>query len=316
MMRLIIDTDAGVDDAQAIMMALAAPDVTVEAITTLSGNVHVDKVVRNVLCILDVMGADVPVYRGAETGLANPMPAEEWHVHGTDGMGDWPERPADRGSAESEHAALALVRLINDAPGELTLVALGPLTNLALALNIDPQLPEKVKRFVFMGGTVSARGNTDMVTAEWNIHCDPEAAALVLASFPESTMLSWEATVWNPLPWPVYEELCAVPTIGGRMLAGITASTRDFAEKLKPRLPGYLIPDPLAMALALRPELALETSHHYTVVELNGQYTRGQTVIDYMGRLHQPANVYHVTKVDIDGVAELYWATILRGEHG
>lgn len=314
-MRLIIDTDAGVDDAQAIMMALAAPGVTVEAITTLSGNVHVDKVVRNVLCILDVMGASVPVYRGAEVALANPMPAEESHVHGGDGMGDWPERPGDRGGTESEHAAVALARLINEAPGELTLVALGPLTNLALALNIDPQLPGKVKRFVFMGGTVSARGNTDMVTAEWNIHCDPEAAALVLASFPESTMLSWEATVWNPLPWPVYEELCAAPTAAGRMFAGITAKTRDFAEKLKPRLPGYLIPDPLAMALVLRPELAQESSHHYTVVELNGQYTRGQTVIDYMGRLGQPANVHHVTKVDMDGVADLYRAAITRGDY-
>jgi purine nucleosidase len=306
MMRLIIDTDAGVDDAQAIMLALAAPDVTVEAITTLSGNVHVDKVVRNVLIILDVMGANVPVYRGAETALVNPMPPEEGHVHGGDGMGV-------RGTIEPDHAALALVRLINESPGEMTLIALGPLTNLALALNIDPALPSKVKRFVFMGGTVSARGNTDMVTAEWNIHCDPEAAALVLASFPEATMLSWEATVWNPLPWPVYEELAAAPTAAGRMFAGITAKTRDFAEHLKPRLPGYLIPDPLAMALVLWPELALESSHHYTVVELNGRYTRGQTVIDYMNRLGQPANVHHVTKVDMNGVADLYRAAIFAG---
>jgi purine nucleosidase len=313
---MIIDTDAGVDDAQAIMMALAAPGVTVEAITTLSGNVHVDKVVRNVLCVLEVMGANVPVYRGAETALVVPMPAEEAHVHGGDGMGDWPERPQTRGQIERQHGAEALAGLINDAPGELTLVALGPLTNVAMALNIDPALPEKVKRFVFMGGTVSARGNTDMVTAEWNIHCDPEAAALVLASFPEATMLSWEATVWNPLPWPVYEELCAAPTAAGRMFAGITAKTRDFAEHLRPRMPGYLIPDPLAMALALRPELALESSHHYTVVELKGQYTRGQTVIDYMGRLGQPANVHHVTKVDMDGVAELYRAAIRPGADG
>ncbi len=315
LMRLIIDTDAGVDDAQAIMMALAAPHVTVEAITTLSGNVHVNKVVPNVLTILDLMGASVPVYRGAETALVMPMPPEEAHVHGGDGMGDWPERPPVRGDIEPEHAALALVRLINEAPGELTLIALGPLTNLALALNIDPALPSKVQRFVFMGGTVSARGNTTMVTAEWNIHCDPEAAALVLASFPESTMLSWEATVWNPLPWPVYEELCAAPTEAGRLFEGITAKTRHFAEHLKPRLPGYLIPDPLAMALVLRPELALEQSHHYTVVELNGQYTRGQTVIDYMGRLGQPANIHHVTKVDMDGVADLYRAAILPGAH-
>lgn len=310
-LRLIIDTDAGVDDAQAIMMALAHPGVTVEAITTLSGNIHVDKVVRNVLTVLDVMGAQVPVYRGAESALMVGMPPEEVHVHGDDGMGDWPERPPVRGEIEPEHAALALVRLINEAPGELTLIALGPLTNLALAIKLDPELPNKVKRFVFMGGTVNARGNTMMVTAEWNIYCDPEAAALVLASFPDSTMLSWEATVWNPLPWDVYYELSATATPAGRLFAGITAKTRDFAEHLKPRLPGYLIPDPLAMALVLQPELALESFRHYTVVELRGDYTRGQTVIDYMNRLYKPANVLHVTKLDMDGVAELYRAAIL-----
>lgn len=311
MMRLIIDTDAGVDDAQAIMMALAHPGVTVEAITTLSGNIHVNKVVNNVLTVLDIMGAQVPVYRGAESALLNAMPPEEAHVHGDDGMGDWPDRPPVRGRVEDEHAALALVRLINQHPGELALIALGPLTNLALALKLDPDLPSKVERFVFMGGAINAHGNTMMVTAEWNIYCDPEAAALVLSSFPDSTMLSWEATIWNPLPWPAYEELCAAPTAAGRLFQGITAKTRDFAERIKPRLPGYLIPDPLAMALVLRPELALESFRHYTVVELTGQYTRGQTVIDYMNRLGQPANVLHVTKLDMDGVADLYRAAIL-----
>ncbi|MFN8377537.1 MAG: nucleoside hydrolase [Anaerolineae bacterium] len=306
MMRLIIDTDAGVDDAQAIMMALAAPGVTVEAITTLSGNIHVDKVVRNVLTVLEVMGAQVPVFRGAESALLNTMPPEEAHVHGDDGMGDWPERPPVRGQVEREHAAQALVRLINQYPGEMTLIALGPLTNLALALKLDPELPAKVQRFVFMGGAINAHGNTMMVTAEWNIFCDPEAAALVIASFPDSAMVSWEATVWNPLSWPVYEELCAASTAAGRMFSGITAKTRDFAEHLVPRLPGYLIPDPLAMAVVLEPNLALESFRHYTVVELTGQYTRGQTVIDYMDRLGQPANVLHVTKLDMDGVANLY----------
>ena len=310
MMRLIIDTDAGVDDAQAIMMALAQPGVQVDAITTLSGNVHVDKVVRNVQAVTAVMGAAVPIYRGAESALVQPMPPEEAHVHGDDGLGDWPDRPLLPDLSFSEHAASALVRLINEAPGEYTLIALGPLTNVALALKLDPHLPEKLKRFVFMGGAINAHGNTMMVTAEWNIHCDPEAAALVLASFPESTMLSWEATVWNPMSWPVYEELCAAGTVAARMFAGITAKTRDFAEHLQPRPPGYLIPDPLAMALTLRPELALESFQHYTVVELNGQYTRGQTVIDYMDLLGQPANVTHVTRLDMDGVADLYRAAI------
>jgi purine nucleosidase len=315
MMRLIIDTDAGVDDAQAIMMALAHPGVRVEAITTLSGNVHVDKVVRNVQSVLQVMGATVPVYLGAESALLTAMPPEEAHVHGDDGLGDWPDRPPLQGEIETEPAALALVRLINSAPGEMTLIALGPLTNVAMALKLDPHLPGKLKRFVIMGGAIQARGNTMMVTAEWNIHCDPEAAALVFASFPELTMLSWEATLWNPLPWPVYEELSATPTAAGRMFGGITAKTRDFAKHLVPQPPGYLIPDPLAMAITLRPELALESFRAPTVVELRGQYTRGQTVIDHMNRLGQPANVIHVTRVDMEGVADLYRASV-RSTHG
>lgn len=315
-MRLIIDTDAGVDDAQAIMLALAHPGVTVEAITTLSGNIHVDKVVRNVLTITEVMGAAVPIYRGAESALLNAMPPEEGHVHGDDGLGDWPDRPPVRGAAQPEHAAQALVRHLSAAPGEMTLIALGPLTNVALALKLDPDLPAKVRRFVIMGGTVNAHGNTDMVTAEWNIYCDPEAAALVFASFPQMTMLSWEATVWNPLPWPVYHELADTPTAAGRMFRGVTDKTRDFAEHLKPRLPGYLIPDPLAMAITLRPELEVEAIDRYTVVELQGTYTRGQTVVDYMGRLKRPANVHHVTKVDMDGVAELYRAALRFTDHG
>jgi purine nucleosidase len=315
MMRLIIDTDAGVDDAQAIMMALAHPGVTVEAITTLSGNVHVSKVLRNVQTVLQVMGASVPVYPGAESALLTAMPPEEAHVHGDDGLGDWQGRPPLQGTIERESAAEALVRLVNQSPGELTLIALGPLTNVAVALKLDPHLPSKLKRFVIMGGAIQAQGNTMMVTAEWNIHCDPDAAALVFDSFPELTMLSWEATLWNPLPWPVYEELCATPTPGGRMFGGITAKTKDFAKHLTPPPPGYLIPDPLAMAITLRPELAVESFRRHTVVELRGQYTRGQTVIDHMNRLGRPANVIHVTKVDMDGVAELYRAAV-RPAHG
>jgi len=304
MLRLVIDTDAGVDDAQAIMMALAHPDVQVEAITTVTGNVHVDKVVPNVLSTLAVMEQQIPVYRGAERPLIAPWGAEE-AFHGEDGLGGIRNRPAPRQGVESEHAIAALIRLVNQYPGELTLLTLGPLTNVALALRIDPSLPSKIKQLVWMGGTMRAQGNTQMVTAEWNIFCDPEAAYMVLDAFPMSTMLSWEATLDSPLSWEQFDALCQIDTRAGRFFHGISANTADYLRKLRPDL-GYLLPDPLAMAVTLEPDIVTASMTHYMSVELTGSMTRGQTVIDYMGLLQRPANVRIVTGISMERVYALF----------
>ena len=303
-MRLIIDTDAGVDDAQAIMLALTGPAVSVEAITTLTGNVHVSKVVPNVCTVLDIMKVDVPVYRGAERPLLHPWHPEEAY-HGVDGLGDWKHRPPTSRQAEAEHAVQALIRLANTYPGELTLIALGPLTNVALATCLDPSFPSKIKQLVFMGGTIAAHGNTPSVTAEWNIYCDPEAAHIVLQAFPESTMLSWETTLQHPLTWEQCDELIALASGAARFFAGISQSTIDFFRH-RPLAHGYLIPDPLAMAITLQPALATHVTPHFVAVELNGAHTRGQTVIDYVGVTGRQANVNIVTKVDMNGVFDLF----------
>lgn len=304
-MRLIIDTDAGIDDAQAIMMALRHPGVTVEAITTVTGNVHVDKVDQNVLTVLEVMGADVPVYHGAETPLITNWAPEIPDVHGSDGLGDWAERPSHRRHIEKEHAVAALIRLANQYPNELTLITLGPLTNIALACKIDPQFPSKIKQWVLMGGTISAMGNTDYVTAEWNIFCDPEAAFVAFSSFPMGTLVSWETTLQHPFSWRLYEELIAGSTPAARFFRGITKSNAEFLKSFR-ELRGFLLPDPLAMAITLEPSLITESNAYYVTVELQGAYTRAQTVIDYFGRLRRPANVKVVTGIDINGVAQLY----------
>ena len=207
-MRLIIDTDAGVDDAQALMLALRHPGVQVEAITTVCGNVGVDQVIANVFTTLDVMNADVPVYRGASEPLVSDWSAEAWH--GDDGLGNLRSRPPSKRQVEPEQAALALIRLANAHPGELTLVALAPMTNLALAIRLDPTFPSKIKEFIFMGGAHSAIGNTQNVTAEWNIYCDPEAAYITLKAFPQARMISWEATLEHPFTWEQYDELAAI----------------------------------------------------------------------------------------------------------
>jgi len=302
---MIIDTDAGVDDAQAIMLALTTPGVTVEAITTVTGNVHVSKVVPNVCLVLDVMKKDVPVYRGADRPLLDDRWFPEEGFHGTDGLGDWKDRPLTSRQPESEHAVQALLRLADQHPRELTLVALGPLTNLALAARLDPSFPSKIKRFVFMGGTIAAVGNTPIVTAEWNIYCDPEAAWITLHAFPEATMLSWETTLHHPLNWQHFDSLIALGSEVSRFFANISASNVQYNKETRPWR-GYLIPDPLAMAITLQPELVRKVEPHFVTVELNGSRTRGQTVIDYQGTLGRQPNVRVVTELDINGVYELF----------
>ena len=159
MERIIIDTDPGVDDAHAIMMALAHPNVKVEALTVVGGNVGLHHTVANACKILDVMGADVPVFAGCERPLIYET-KDAAQVHGSDGLGD-AGLPTSSRKVEAEHAAVALVRMVNENPGELTLVAIGPLTNVAVALKLDPELPQKFKHFVVMGGTIVAKGNTE-----------------------------------------------------------------------------------------------------------------------------------------------------------
>lgn len=302
-MRLIIDTDAGTDDAQAIMLALAHPGVQVEAITTVCGNVDVDKVIANVFTTLDVMNANVPVYRGASEPLVSDWSPEAWH--GGDGLGNYQPRPPTKRQIESEHAVNALIRLANAHPGELTLVALAPMTNLALAIRLDPTFPSKIKDFVFMGGAHSAIGNTANVTAEWNIYCDPEAAYITLKAFSKARMISWEATLEHPFAWEQYDELAAILTRAGAFFK----ATGLFTSTPEHRVRRFLLPDPLAMAVALEPSIVRKSAPHYVTVELGGTHSRGQTVIDHAKRLRQPTNVEVVTELDIQAVFEMFKQT-------
>jgi purine nucleosidase len=289
------------------MLALTHPGVTVEAITTATGNVHVDKVIPNVFTVLDVAKKDVPVFRGADRPLIAPWEPEE-SVHGEDGMGNWKERPPSHRQVESEHAVQALLRLANESPGEFTLVTLGPLTNIALAARIDPGFPGKIKRFVFMGGTIAAVGNTPMVTAEWNIYCDPEAAYIALHVFPEATMVSWETTLHHPLSWQQYDMLASSQSDAGRFFHGITSENAVLYRETR-EARGYLVPDPLAMAVTLDPDLIKKSDPHFVTIELQGAHTRGQTVIDYVGRHGKKPNVRIVTELDRDGLFEMFRRT-------
>ena len=156
-----------------------------------------------------------------------------------------------------------------------------------------------------MGGTIAAHGNTPIVTAEYNIFTDPEAAYITLAAFPQSTMLSWETTLAHGFAWDKFNALCAIDTVNGRFFSAISQETAERLQDTYGR-PAYLLPDPLAMAITLRPNLIRASGDYYVTVELNGKFTRGQTVIDYNGIGGKSANVKVIQALDTDGVYKMF----------
>jgi purine nucleosidase len=178
MNRLVIDTDALVDDAHAIMMAFAHPQARIEAITTVAGGTSLERATATACIILDVLERDVPVHAGCGRALAARDTPDASFVMGQDGLGDSGYPPSKRKVAD-EHAVYALIRLGNASPGELTLIAIGPLTNVALATRLDPMLPQKYRRLIAMGGSIRGLGNITPA-AEFNVYTDPEAAAIVV----------------------------------------------------------------------------------------------------------------------------------------
>ena len=297
--KLIIDTDPGVDDAQAILMAAAHPETTIAALLVVGGNVGLEHTVRNSLALVETVEQEIPVYPGCNSPLVI-IQENAATVHGEDGLGDVGFLPKSR-QAETEHAALALVRLVNQAPGEYTLVAIGPLTNIAVALKLDPLLPQKLKRLVIMGGAVTAQGNTRNVSAEFNIYHDPEAAHVVFMAWEQQQkvleLVDWEATVRHAIPETTLQQWMAFDTPKSRFYQAISAKTLQFTKQYSGHVMMYAA-DPLAMAIALEPNIVTKSAIRHVAVELMGTYTRGQTTVDWRGRNGRSPNANIILEVD------------------
>ncbi len=302
MKKIIIDTDPGVDDAHAILLALAYPGVEIEAITTVNGNVGLDLTTANALKILDAAGKDIPVYRGCDRPLVNRC-LEATHVHGEDGLGDC-GIPASKKTAQSEHAVHALIRLADENPGQLTLAAIGPLTNLASALMIDPRLPSKYKRLVIMGGAIHGRGNTSTVTAEFNIYTDPEAAHIVFSSWPMLTLISWETTLGHVFTREVLDRFFGLGTPRARFFHDTNQKALSFIREYDGQ-DMLFAPDGLALAVAVEPEIVKISEKRFVSIELHGTQTRGQTVVDWYGSTQNPPNTEIILEVDQERFIQL-----------
>lgn len=301
MERIIIDTDPGVDDAQAIMMAAAYPGVKIEALTVVGGNVGLARTTANACTIADLLGLHVPIYAGCGTPLV--LQSEDAaHVHGSDGLGDVRFMPSSR-QVEAEHASLALVRMANQSPGELTLVTIGPLTNVAVALKLDPELPRKFKRLLVMGGAIRSLGNTSILSAEFNIFADPEAAHVVFEAWPEFNLVDWETTMAHGWEADLLQKWTAMNTPKSRFFTSITAKVRDYLRKAGRKT--LYAADPLAMAVAIEPSIVMKSETHHVRVELNGRHTRGQTIVDWKDRSGEEANANIILEVNTERFFEL-----------
>jgi purine nucleosidase len=308
MTRLIIDTDPGVDDAHAIMLAFAHPQARVEAIATVAGNVSLERTTANACTILDALGKDVPIYAGCERAIISRT-GDASYVHGTDGLGD-SGFPSSSRQVSAEHAVNALIRMASESPDELTLVAIGPLTNIALATRLDPQLPQKYKRLVVMGGAIRATGNMPSPSTEFNIFTDPEAAAIVFGAWPGLTLISWETTLAYGLAPEQITTLTSFDSPRAEFFRRITRRTLDFIQQALGRTTLFA-PDPLAVAISLEPDIVRKAEMHFVQVELAGQHTRGQTTVDWfsLAGKHTP-NANIVLEIDTDRFWELMQAAV------
>jgi purine nucleosidase len=276
MRTFLIDTDTASDDAVAILMALAAPDVRVAALTTVAGNVGLEQATRNALYTAEIAGSDVPVFKGAAAPLIRRHEDASW-FHGRDGFGDR-GYPPPRRAAERENAVDALVRLAAAEPG-LTLVTLGPLTNIALALARDPGFARNIGRCVVMGGAPCCEGNVTPA-AEYNIWVDPEAARRAFRSALPIEMVGWHVSRGaSVLDEAEIAEILRLDTPKARFAIDCNVRAKEaYFTQTGER--GLSLADPTAMAVALDREIGASWSRHFVEIECASELTRGMTVVD------------------------------------
>lgn len=273
MKNILIDTDCGVDDAVAIMIALASSELNVLGLTTVNGNVGVKQVTENVLRLLPLLGReDIPVFRGASRPLiAQPHHAEG--VHGRNGLGDVQLDDAGK-LLEDTGAPEGMLRLARENPG-LSLIALGPFTNVAIALNLYPELEELIGEIISMGGAIG-KGNVTPY-AEFNYYADPESVQVVLDSKLPLTVVPWDAAVKMAHSEKEIKALGLGDSKAGKLLLDMHQPLFSYIEKVYGNR-AAMFPDPLTMAYAASPAIAKQVLEGDLTMELAGTPRRGASV--------------------------------------
>jgi purine nucleosidase len=285
--RILIDTDPGIDDSLAILLALASPEVQVEGITTIHGNCSVDQATINALSILELSNAKgITVAKGFPIPLVQPsLLATE--THGDSGLG-YAKLPKPRGRPELRHASDFLIEKIMSNPGELTLVAIGPLTNVAFAIRKEPRIVDAVKEVIIMGGTIRYPGNASPL-AEYNVFVDPHAAHMVYHSEMPITLVPLDVTYQCILSPQDVARLQKNPSRISHFIDDSTRFYMEFHDEYQ-KIAGCAINDPLVLALTFAPQLC-DFHELFVDVDLSGGVSMGKTFADFHGLTKKPANL-------------------------
>jgi len=279
--RIILDVDTGIDDAMAIFYALRRPGIRLEALTTTFGNTDTAIATDNTLKILELLGRpEIPVAAGVGRSLITPYRRMADHVHGSNGLGDV-ELPEPEIKPTDEHAIDLMIRVIKENPGEITLVPVGPITNVALALTKAPEIAKLARGIVIMGSTILHPGIHGPVApmVDANFANDPEAAHIVLQAGAKVTLVGMDVTMTTLLSTDMMAEIGREGDHAARTLMKITEFYVNSYKAMYPGIKGCGLHDPLAVAIAEDPSLAT-MQRMYVDVELHGALTRGQTVAD------------------------------------
>lgn len=298
----ILDTDTAQDDCVAIIVSMLDPEADLRAITMVAGNVGFEQQVRNAHLTLNALGqlGEVPIHLGCREPMVVPwVSAENVHGTGTGGL----EMDFSGATTEDEHAVEALIRITSESPGVVSIVAIGPLTNIATAAATDPDFARNVKHLVIMGGSNNGRGNIT-AAAEFNFYVDPHAAKAVFeAGFERITVVPWAPlTVRDALF--TRERLAGIEAIGttlSRFFVRVVWATLEFDERVG--IPGSTHPDSLSVAVLLHPELALEIGDYHVAVEAESALTRGYSAMSWGVHGLEP-NAEVVEKADSEAFYE------------
>jgi len=288
-----IDTDTASDDAVALIMAFMNPDIEVVGLSIVAGNVPLDMGVQNALYTAELCAATAPIYVGAAKPLSRELGTAQF-VHGEDGMGDI-GLPLSGRTPTSGNAVDKLIEAIHLHADHIELVTLGPLTNIALALQQDPSIARSVKRCVVMGAVADHIGNVTQV-AEFNMWVDPEAVDVVLRSGMHLEFVGWDISRTEAVVTP--QESAMIRSLGTER-ANFSVDIQRVLEKFcaeETHLNGFDLPDPIATAYAIDTSIATEVHHWYLASETSSELTRGMVVMDTLGVMHQEPNAFVVTR--------------------
>ena len=314
--RIIIDTDPGVDDALTFLLALASPEIKLEALTTVHGNTNVDNTTRNALAVLELLNAaNIPVAKGCSLPLLVPLHKSGDAVHGASGIGN-SNLPEPRAKPVDLHAVDYLIERVLAEPNEIGIFPIGPLTNIALAIRKEPRFAKAVKELVIMGGSLRAGGNITPA-AEFNIHADPHAAHIVFHAGIPITLIPLDVTYQCLLTSVDVERLNKIDSPIARFVRDATAVYMEFYKKYE-GFNGCALHDPLTLATIIAPEL-LTFEDHYVDVDISGGISTGSTLADFMKVAKKPANVKVALNVRGREFVELFLERMerlmsLRGE--